>query len=102
MLGRTNTPPTRRYSTVARLIIGGRGLINPGSARWLKPLGVQGAVEPKLVKVFQKSSSLKLVQGVFSGERGLVQMHDGDDLSLLMDGDDFDIEVDNCRLLLYE
>jgi hypothetical protein len=103
MLGRTNTPFTRRHSTVARLIVGGKGLINPGrSARWLKPLGVQGAEEPRLVKVFQKSSSQKLGSGWFSSDRGLVQMHDGEDLLLFMDGDDFDIEVDICRLLLNE
>lgn len=101
MLGRTNTPFNRRHSTVARLIVGGKGLINPGrSARWLKPLGVQGAEEPRLVNVFQKSSSLKLGSEGFSGNRRLVQMHDGDDLSLFIDGDDFDIEVDVCRLLL--
>lgn len=103
MLGKDNTPFTRRHSTVARLIIGGSGLINPGrSARWLKPAGVQGAEEPRLVNVFQKSSSLKLVNGGFSGNRGLVQTHDGDDLSLFIDGDDFDIGVDNLRLALHE
>lgn len=102
MLGGDNTPFTRRHSIVPRLINGGSGLINPGrSAGRLKPLGVQGAEEPRFVNVFQKSSSLKLVKGGFSGNRVFVQTHEGDDdRSLLIDGERFDIvvEVDVRRL----
>lgn len=63
---------------------------------------MQGADEPRLVKVFQKSSSLKLNKGGFSGNRVLDQVHEGDDdWSLFNDGERFEMVGDvEVRLIL--
>lgn len=63
---------------------------------------MQDAEEPRLVNVFQKSSSLKLMNGGFSGSRVFDQVHERDDnWSLFLDGERFEIvgEVE-VRLIL--
>lgn len=63
---------------------------------------MQGAGEPRLVKVFQKSSSLKPNKGGFSGNRVFDQVHEGDDdWSFFIDGERFEMvgEVE-VRLIL--
>ena len=63
---------------------------------------MQGADEPRLVNVFQKSSSLKLNKGWFSGNPVFDQVHEGDDdWSPSIDGERFEMvgEVE-VRLIL--
>lgn len=53
---------------------------------------MQGAKESRLVKVFQISSSLKLMKGGFSGNLVLDQVLEGDDnWSLFIDGERFEV-----------
>jgi hypothetical protein len=63
---------------------------------------VQGAEEPRLVNVFQKSSSLKLRKGGFSGNLVFDQVHEiDDDWSLFIDGARFEMVGEVKVRLIY-